>query len=127
MLMEDGIFHMGSTKSCQKKSFIINSCQEIHLYAIGAKRSAHTWQLYNCYIQQLYIYIYILGHKEFAYKPIYQSMVLLYIGSTIYNKDSRESLKITKSTVGYLNNYIQTTNLLEVYGQGINFETDNYI
>ena len=110
MLMEDGIFHMGSTKSCKNKSFIINSCQEIHLYAIGAKRSAHTWQLYNCYIQQLYIYIYILGHKEFA-----------------YNKDSRESLKITKSTVGYLNNYIQTTNLLEVYGQGINFETDNYI
>ena len=48
-----------------------------------------------------YIYIYILGHKKFAYKPIYQSMVLLYIWSTIYNKDSRESLKITKSTVGH--------------------------
>ena len=46
-------------------------------------------------------YIYVLGHKEFAYKPIYQSMVLLYIRSTIYNKDSRESLKITKSTVGH--------------------------
>ena len=28
-------------------------------------------------------------------------MVLLYIPSTIYNKDSRESLKITKSTVGH--------------------------
>ena len=101
MLMADGICHMGSTKSCKNKSFIINSCQEIHLYAIGAKQSAQTWQLYNCYIQQLYIYIYILGHKKFAYKPIYQSMVLLYIWSTIYNKDSRESLKITHTTVGH--------------------------
>ena len=53
---------------------------------------------FNNYI---YIYIYILGHKKFAYKPIYQSMVLLYIWSTIYNKDSRESLKITHTTVGH--------------------------
>ena len=66
MLMADRICHMGSTKSCKNKSFIINSCQEIHLYAIGAKT------------------------------------------------------KCTHMTVISVtfNDYIQTTNHLEVYGQG---------
>ena len=43
-------------------------------------------------------YIYVLGHKEFACKPIYNISIN---GLVIYNKGSRESLKITKSTVGH--------------------------
>ena len=67
----------------------------------SVQNKVHTHDSYIIVTFNNYIYVYVLGHKEFAYKPIYQSMVLLYIRSTIYNKDSRESLKITHTTVGH--------------------------
>ena len=88
MSMADGICHMCPRNHATNQVNIYIYIQPVQY------QSARTGQLYNCYIQQLYI----LGHKEFACKPIYNISIN---GLVIYNKGSRESLKITKSTVGH--------------------------